>query len=152
MPLGPSKPDEPDVPDDPDDPVEPADAKPSPSIVPPARWELEAKVDDAVVDDCFEASMLRLRAKLVEGKALTPKATFTVLRDGAAVASGEVSTAGDVTFQWEIARVGDDEVAWTLENRRAPPDAFARRRSCGSTRPRFMRRGGPRPTRPSSST
>jgi hypothetical protein len=125
VPLGPSKPDEPDVPDDPDDPVEPADAKPSPSIVPPARWELEAKVDDAVVDDCFEASMLRLRAKLVEGKALTPKATFTVLRDGAAVASGEVSTAGDVTFQWEIARVGDDEVAWTLEFRfRYEGDAY----------------------------
>ncbi|MFO0653429.1 MAG: hypothetical protein U0326_44825, partial [Polyangiales bacterium] len=117
IPIGPTKPDKPDEPDDPDDPVEPADAKPSPAVAPPARWELEATVDAAEDNDCFDLSTLHLKAKLVEGKALTPKATFTVLRNGGVVATGEVSTAGDASFDWEIARVRDDEDAWTLEFR-----------------------------------
>lgn len=117
VPLGPPKPDKPDTPDDPDDPVEPSDAKPAPAVTPPARWELEAAVDAAEESDCFDLSTLRLKAKLVEGKALTAKATFTVLRDGGVAATGDVSTSGEVAFDWEIARVGDDEDAWTLEFR-----------------------------------
>ncbi len=117
VPVGPDEPDTPDDPDDPDEPIEPSNAKPAPAVAPPARWELEASVAGAEGDDCFELSTLRLRARLVEGQAKTPRATFTVLRGGAPVATAEVSTAGDVSMTWEVARVGDDEDSWPLEFR-----------------------------------
>ncbi len=116
-PVGPKEPDGPDEPVDPDEPVEPSNAKPAPAVAPPARWELEAAVEGEVGDDCFEDSALRLRARLRDGAAKVSTATFTVLRDGARVADGSVSTSGDVTFAWQLALVAEAEASWTLEFR-----------------------------------